>query len=228
VAKTPAGDPVYARARFASIAEAMASVPVVSAALGAVAGLPAARFVSSHFALMVRDTAQVLIAGPAVLERALGEHKTKQQLGGAQIHGRSGVVDNVCESEEQVFAEIRRFLGYLPTNVWELPPRLVGHPVGVMANDSRYYAGATSAEGAQKVRRFVDEPGFMIGAAAEAVAGPRQVGKTTLVQQVADASAPPLRAGLQVLNTAHRRRRNHARRVHSTSRRALGELSMGC
>ncbi|MFQ5352487.1 MAG: acyl-CoA carboxylase subunit beta, partial [Candidatus Binatia bacterium] len=240
--RAPAGDPVYARARFASIGEAMASVPVVSAALGAVAGLPAARLVSSHFALMVRDTAQVLIAGPAVVERALGEHKSKQELGGAEIHGHSGVVDNVCESEEQVFAEIRRFLGYLPSNVWELPPRmevdddpgrqeeellsivprdrrlvfdvrrllelivdrgsffemtpglgpsqvtrlapLSGQPVGVIANDSRYYAGAMSAEGAQKVRRFVDlcdtfhlpivsfvdEPGFMIGAAAEAAA----------------------------------------------------------
>jgi len=191
---------------------------------------------------MVRGSAQVLIAGPAVVERALGEHKSKEELGGAEVHGRSGVVDNVCESEEQVFSEIRRFLSYLPTNVWEMPPRseidddparqeeelisivprdrrlvfdvrrlvelvvdrgsffemtrdfgpsqvtglarLAGHPVGIMANDSRYYAGSMSADGAQKVRRFVDlcdtfhlpivsfvdEPGFMIGSAAESAA----------------------------------------------------------
>ncbi len=241
-ARVPAGDPVYARARFASIGRAMASAPVVSAALGAVAGMPAARLVASHFALMVRDRAQVLIAGPAVVERALGEHKSKEELGGADVHGCSGVVDNVCESEDEVFAQIRAFLSYLPTNVWELAvrgasdddrgrqeeellsivprdrrlvfdvrrllelvvdrgsffemtrnfgpsqvtglARLWGYPVGVMANDSRYYAGAMSAEGAQKVRRFVDlcdtfhlpivsfvdEPGFMIGAAAEAAA----------------------------------------------------------
>ena len=59
--------------------------------------------------------------------------------------------------------------------------RLAGHPVGVWANDPRFYAGAMTADGAQKVRRFVDlcdtfhlpvvafvdEPGFMIGPDAE-------------------------------------------------------------
>ena len=62
--------------------------------------------------------------------------------------------------------------------------RLGGHPVGVLASDSRFYAGAMTAEGAQKVRRFVelcdafglpivsfvDEPGFMIGPDAEKAA----------------------------------------------------------
>ena len=51
----------------------MATVPVVSAALGAVAGFPAARLVASHFSVMTRHTAQVLIGGPALVERALGK-----------------------------------------------------------------------------------------------------------------------------------------------------------
>ena len=56
-----------------------------------------------------------------------------------------------------------------------------GQPVGVLANDGRFYAGAMTAHGSRKVRRFVDlcdtfhlpvlsfvdEPGFMIGAEAE-------------------------------------------------------------
>jgi acetyl-CoA carboxylase carboxyltransferase component len=59
--------------------------------------------------------------------------------------------------------------------------RLAGHPVGVFANDPYIYGGSMTAEGAQKVRRFVetcdtfqlpivsfmDEPGFMIGSEAE-------------------------------------------------------------
>ena len=65
-----------------------------SAALGAVAGFPAARLVASHYALMARDTSQVLVAGPAVVERALGEKLSKEELGGAQVHGRNGVVDD--------------------------------------------------------------------------------------------------------------------------------------
>ncbi|MBW2421795.1 MAG: propionyl-CoA carboxylase [Deltaproteobacteria bacterium] len=239
----PAGDPVYAPHRFLSIAKALSTAPVVSAAMGAVAGFPAARLVASHFSLMTRGS-QVLVAGPAVVERALGERLSKEELGGPAIHGRNGVVDNVVEDEEAAFAAIRRFLSYLPTNVWERPPRiepddrerndnrerneeellsivprdrrkafkmrrilelvldrgsffevgpghgrsqitglarLDGQPVGVWANDNRFYAGAMTADGARKVQRFVklcetfglplvafvDEPGFMIGLEAE-------------------------------------------------------------
>jgi len=117
------GEPVYAPHRFASMAQAMATVPVVSAAMGAVAGLPAARLVASHFALMTRDTAQVMIGGPALVERALGERLTKEELGGAKVHERSGVVDAVVADERAVFEAVRAFLAFLPTNVWEPAPR---------------------------------------------------------------------------------------------------------
>ena len=72
--------PVNAPARFRSVAQAMATVPVASAALGAVAGLPAGRLVSSHFSVMSKSTAQILTAGPAVVERAMGEKKSKDEL----------------------------------------------------------------------------------------------------------------------------------------------------
>jgi acetyl-CoA carboxylase carboxyltransferase component len=167
---------------------------------------------------------------------------SKEDLGGAGVHGSTGVVDCVVEDEAAVYPAMRRFLSYLPTNVWEGAPvldvddppdrtdeelldivprerrrvykmrrlvelvvdrgsffeigqlhgrtqitgfaRLRGQPVGVLANDPNYYAGAMTADGAQKVRRFVDlcdtfhlpvvslvdEPGFMIGSAAERAA----------------------------------------------------------
>jgi acetyl-CoA carboxylase carboxyltransferase component len=115
------GAPVNSTPRFKSVAQAMATVPVASAALGAVAGLPAARLVSSHFSVMTKES-QVLVAGPAVVERALRRTLTKEELGGPGIHARNGVVDNLVEDEAAAFAEIRRFLSYLPPNVWELPP----------------------------------------------------------------------------------------------------------
>ncbi len=122
----PSPDPVYTTHRFISIARALETVPVVSAALGAVAGFPAARLVASHFAIMTRETAQVLIGGPALVERALGEKKTKEELGGARVHERSGVIDAVAADEDEVFALMRGFLSYLPGNVWELPPVVPG------------------------------------------------------------------------------------------------------
>ncbi|NWG45766.1 MAG: propionyl-CoA carboxylase [Alphaproteobacteria bacterium] len=236
--KGPQGAPVNQPHRFLSIARLLGEVPVVSAAVGPVAGFPAARLVASHFALMTR-TAQVMIAGPKVVERAVNRTLTKEELGGPDVHAKTGVVDAVADTEEEACAAIARFLSYLPDNVWaplpvlpaEDPPdrqeeallaavprdrrraydmrrilahvldrdslfemtrkfgpgqitalaRLAGHPVGVLANDCRFYAGAMTAEGAQKVRRFVDlcntfrlpiisfvdEPGFMIGPEAE-------------------------------------------------------------
>ncbi|MEO0981935.1 MAG: carboxyl transferase domain-containing protein [Pseudomonadota bacterium] len=114
--------PVFATARFKSVAQVMATVPVATAAMGAVAGLPAGRLVASHFSVMSKSTAQVLTAGPAVVERAMGEKKTKEELGGAAVHTKNGTVDNASEDEPDALAQIRRFLSYLPDHVWELPP----------------------------------------------------------------------------------------------------------
>jgi len=98
-------------------------VPVVGAAMGSVAGLGAMRVAASHFRVMVRGSSQVFVAGPPVVERGVNERVTKEELGGAHVHGEvSGLIDNVAESEEQAFAFIRAFLSYLPASVFEQPP----------------------------------------------------------------------------------------------------------
>jgi acetyl-CoA carboxylase carboxyltransferase component len=222
--------------------EALAAVPVACAALGPVAGYPAGRLAASHFSVMTKDTAQVLTGGPVLVERAMGEATSKEELGSAKIHGRSGVVDNVAEDEADAFRQIRRFLSYMPPHAWAAPPRfdvgdvrerreealleivprnrrraykmrkliemivdgrsffemtpgfgrsqitglarVDGRAVGVIANDCMFDGGAMTADGAQKIRRFVelcdnfhlpilsfvDEPGFMIGKQAEQAA----------------------------------------------------------
>jgi len=102
----------------------LAEVPVIGACLGSVAGLGAVRVVNSHFSLMVKGTAQLFVAGPPVVERSVGEKVAKEDLGGSHIHTHgSGCVDNEATSEDDAFAQIRGFLAYLPSNVWQLPPR---------------------------------------------------------------------------------------------------------
>ncbi len=233
------GDPVFSRSRFKSIADTLREIPVASAALGPVAGMPAARFVASHFRVMTKETAQILVAGPAVVERAFGKQMTKEELGGSEVHKLNGVTDNVATSEEDAFLQIKTFLSFFPQNKYELPERIEtpdpfdrqeeslisiipkdrkksyemrdvvnlifdkdsffemtkffgrgiitgfarinGYSVAIFANDSNFYAGSMSAEGAQKTSRFirlcdtfnipivslVDEPGFLIGPDAE-------------------------------------------------------------
>jgi methylmalonyl-CoA decarboxylase subunit alpha len=105
-------------------------VPVVSAVLGSVAGLPAVHAVLAHFNVMTRRNAQVFPGGPPVVKAALGQDVTKEELGGPEIHVReSGTVDNLAEDEDDVFAQIRRFLAFMPSNIDELPPRR--EPCGV-------------------------------------------------------------------------------------------------
>jgi acetyl-CoA carboxylase carboxyltransferase component len=100
------------------------AVPVVSAVLGSVAGLPAVNACIAHFNLMVKGTSQLFPGGPPVVKAALGYDVTKEELGGHEMHTRqSGVIDNLAETEEEAFAMIRRFLSYLPSSVWEIAPR---------------------------------------------------------------------------------------------------------
>ncbi len=98
-------------------------VPVVAAVVGPAAGGPAGIALLSHWIAMVRGSSYLFAAGPPVVARALGETVTKEELGGADLHCRiTGVADDAFDSEADMFAAIRRFLSYLPSNVWEAPP----------------------------------------------------------------------------------------------------------
>ncbi len=98
-------------------------VPVVSAVLGSVGGLPAVDASLSHFSVMVKGISQLFVGGPPVVKAGLGVEISKEELGDERVQIPNGVIDNLAESEEDAFAQIRRFLSYLPSNVWELPPR---------------------------------------------------------------------------------------------------------
>jgi acetyl-CoA carboxylase carboxyltransferase component len=103
-------------------ARQLATVPVVNVLLGSVVGIGAAKAVLGHFSVMVRDIAQLFVAGPPVVAHAMGYEVTKEELGDWRIHCRNGSVDNLAESEEEAFAQTRRFLSYLPSSVYEPPP----------------------------------------------------------------------------------------------------------
>ena len=103
--------------------ENLSQVPVVGLALGSTAGFGAARVATSHYSVMVKDTSQMFIAGPPVVNR-LGPQYEKNELGGSEIHTRNGTVDDEVDSEAAAFLRARRFLSYLPRSVHELPARI--------------------------------------------------------------------------------------------------------
>jgi acetyl-CoA carboxylase carboxyltransferase component len=102
----------------------LATVPVVSLGLGPIAGFGAAKVAQSHYSLLARGTAQMFVAGPPVVAAA-GQKVSKEELGSSRIHASNGAVDDEVASELEAFARARRFLSYLPSSVYELPPRAV-------------------------------------------------------------------------------------------------------
>jgi len=104
------------------VVENLSTIPVIALALGPVAGLGAARAVTSHFSIMVEKISQMFVAGPPVVKR-VGEDLTKEELGGSEIHSKNGAIDIVVKSEEEAINKTKEILSYLPSSVYELPPR---------------------------------------------------------------------------------------------------------
>ncbi|MBW2341861.1 MAG: carboxyl transferase [Deltaproteobacteria bacterium] len=104
--------------------EVMSEVPVVSAGFGAIAGLGAMYMVQSHFSVMIRKQTQVFVGGPLLVKVAFGHDIGKEELGGHELHARvSGVIDNEAEDERDALEQVKKFLSYLPSNVWQIAAR---------------------------------------------------------------------------------------------------------
>ena len=105
------------------LVELLATVPVLAAVMGSVAGGPAGFAMMSHWSCMVRGTSHLFTAGPPVVKRSLGLDVDKEQLGGSHLHTHvSGAVDNEAEDEDDCLWQVRAVLSYLPSNVWSAPP----------------------------------------------------------------------------------------------------------
>ncbi len=99
--------------------------PVISAVMGSVAGIAAIEGCMAHFNVMVKGSSVIFAGGPPVVKASLGYDISKEDLGDWRTQAcEAGVVDNVAETEEEAFGIIRRFLSYMPQNVWEMPPRV--------------------------------------------------------------------------------------------------------
>ncbi|SFE67132.1 Acetyl-CoA carboxylase, carboxyltransferase component [Actinacidiphila alni] len=101
-------------------------IPQISVMLGPCAGGAAYSPALTDAVFMVRETSQMFITGPDVVQAVTGEKITQNGLGGADVHAAaSGVAHFVYDDEETCLAEVRYLLSLLPANNRELPPRAV-------------------------------------------------------------------------------------------------------
>ncbi|QQQ80526.1 acyl-CoA carboxylase subunit beta [Saccharothrix sp. 6-C] len=98
-------------------------IPQISVMLGPCAGGAAYSPALTDFVFMVRDTSQMFITGPDVVQAVTGEKIDMNGLGGADVHaGVSGVATFAYDDEESCLADVRYLLSLLPANNRELPP----------------------------------------------------------------------------------------------------------
>ncbi|GGU98241.1 methylmalonyl-CoA carboxyltransferase [Actinomadura cremea] len=108
---------------FRRSVQASGVIPQISVVLGPCAGGAAYSPALSDFTFMVRDTAQLYLTGPDVVEAVSGKRVTHAELGGADVHGdRTGVATFVYDDEETCLEEVRFLLSLLPDNNLEPPP----------------------------------------------------------------------------------------------------------
>ena len=138
------------------VVEHLGIAPSVSLALGSVAGIGAARVSTSHYSVIVRDTAQMMIAGPALVKWAGGGTVEKEELGHSRIHTSNGAIDDEVESESEAFERARRFLSYLPRNVDELPPRVESNDDPQRREESLLEIVPREANRTYKMRSLID------------------------------------------------------------------------
>jgi methylmalonyl-CoA decarboxylase subunit alpha len=98
-------------------------IPQISVMLGPCAGGAAYSPALTDFVFMVRETSQMFITGPDVIQAVTGEKVTQNGLGGADVHAEtSGVAHFAYDDEETCLEEVRCLLSLLPQNSTETPP----------------------------------------------------------------------------------------------------------
>jgi methylmalonyl-CoA decarboxylase subunit alpha len=98
-------------------------VPQISAVMGPCAGGAVYSPALTDFIFMVDKTAQMFITGPQVIKAVTGEIVSSEDLGGAMTHNSiSGNVHFISENDKACIDDIRRLLGYLPSNNMEMAP----------------------------------------------------------------------------------------------------------
>lgn len=91
-------------------------VPQVTAMLGPGFAGPANFSSLADFVPMVEGTSSIGIAGPPLVKFATGEDKTIDELGGADVATRTGMVDMALAGDLECIASIKRFLSFFPQN----------------------------------------------------------------------------------------------------------------
>jgi len=94
-------------------------VPQISVIMGPCAGGAVYSPAITDFVIMVKESSQMFITGPKVIESVTGEIISAEELGGAKVHNEiSGNAHFQANNEQEALDLVRDLLSYLPQH-WE-------------------------------------------------------------------------------------------------------------
>ena len=99
-------------------------IPQISAVMGPCAGGAVYSPAMTDFTFMVQGTSFMFVTGPDVVKTVTHEVVDFEGLGGASVHSTtSGVAHFAAEDEGRCLADVRRLMGFLPSNNLDDAPR---------------------------------------------------------------------------------------------------------
>src|SRR5437899_7292093 len=111
-------------------------IPQISAGCGPCAGGGVSSPAMTDFTFMVQGTSFMFVTGPDVVKTVTHEVVDFEGLGGASVHSTtSGVAHFAAEDEAQCLSDVRRLMGFLPSNnLDDAPRRPTADPADRMAD----------------------------------------------------------------------------------------------
>lgn len=137
-------------------------IPQISIILGPCAGGATYSPALTDIIFTVKDISNLFITGPQVVEKALGEKITKEELGGALVHAqKSGVAHVISQTEEECFESVKEFLSFIPQNFCDTQTLI-----------------SYSGQGAGVIQESVNCPGLTAGTVVGDVSGQNFINHT--------------------------------------------------
>jgi acetyl-CoA carboxylase carboxyltransferase component len=104
-------------------------VPQLACVMSVTMGAPAYSATLMDLVLFNRRRSHLMVTGPAVVSRMLGETPTLAELGGSELHaGKTGIADFVDPWPIDQISTLKALLAFLPANRLEDPPRRAALP----------------------------------------------------------------------------------------------------
>lgn len=107
-------------------------IPQISVVIGTTMGAPAYSATMTDFVLFNKARSTLMVTGPAVIDKVLGEQITIRELGGSEVHAtKTGIADFVDKDIATQIKRARSLVSYLSnSNIQNAPKRLPMKPTG--------------------------------------------------------------------------------------------------